>query len=343
MFDKMFYVFYAVVKKVFLFIIAGFMCLGTLSPTAYEEPQIKNENTGEYFLPDYGSPLISSHRCGKGVAPENTLLAIESNLEYASDDSAIMEIDVQITSDDQIVLYHSLWLDEMSDSEEYFGHKNIPVFAKTYEELRNLNMGEYFDVDGEYPYAGLRGEDIPDNIRITLLSDVFELVESQTNGQFRYIIEIKYPIHWGRRMVDGIYKMMNEYDIADRVVLASFWPDVTAYIDSAYKGKINRSANPFEIVDFYGCYTRNEELNPEDINFMCLQMPYYWDDGMLLVGNLGKASFIDYIHKYGLSAQYWTINRPDDAKFLAEAGADLLMTDYPERIRDVLYPVQDAA
>lgn len=337
MFDKIFYIFYAIVKKVFLFIIAGFMCLGTLSPTAYEEPQNPNYDTGEYFLPDYGNPLVSSHRSGKGEAPENTLKAIEASIENVTDKSSIIEMDVQITSDDQIVLYHSLWLEENSNSEEYFGHKYVPVFSKTYDELRNLNMGEFFKVDGEYPYAGLRGDEIPDDIRISLLSDVFDYVESNSDGQFRYIIEVKYPIHWGRSIVDGIYEMITEYDMADRVILASFWPDVTAYIDSKYDGKISRSANPFEIVDFYGCYTRNEELNPDDIKYTCLQMPYYWDDGMLLVGNLGKASFIDYIHKYGLSAQYWTINRPDDAKFLAEAGADLLMTDYPERIIEALY------
>ena len=339
MFGNLLFIFYEIIKKGFLFIIAGFMCLGTLSPTAYEEPQNPNYDTGEYFLPDYGNPLISSHRSGKGAAPENTLKAIRTNLEYADTDSAIIEMDVQITSDDQIVLYHSLWLEENSNSEEYFGHKYTPVFAKTYDELRNLNMGEFFKYEDEYPYQGLRGDDIPEDIRITLLSDVFDLIETEAPGKFTYIIEVKYPIHWARRIVDGIYDMITEYDMADRVIVASFWPDVTAYLDSKYEGKINRSANPFEIVDFYGSYTRNEDLDPDDIKFMCLQMPYYWDDGKLLVGNLGKASFIDYIHRYGLSAQYWTINRPDDAKFLAEAGADLLMTDYPERIRDALYPV----
>lgn len=34
--------------------------------------------------------------------------------------------------------------------------------------------------------------------------------------------------------------------------------------------------------------------------------------------------------------QYWTVNNADDARYLAKAGADLLMTDYPDRIRDAL-------
>lgn len=119
-------------------------------------------------------------------------------------------------------------------------------------------------------------------------------------------------------------------------IVASFWPDVSVYIDSKYEGKMNRSANPFEIVYLYGCYTRNEDLSEADLKYTALQMPYYWDDGILLVANLGKTGFIDYAHKYGISMQYWMVNNVDDTRYLAEAGADLLMTDYPDRIRDAL-------
>lgn len=323
-------------KKGILFIVAGLMCLSSFTAPVPEEPEVLNQNTGNYFLPDYGNTLISSHRSGRGAAPENTLMAIKSNLIYAESDSAIIEMDVQLTKDGEIVLYHSLYLDEMSDSAEYFGRKNTTVFSKTYDELRGLNMGENFKGDGSYPYKGLRGDDIPDEIRITALKDVFACVETEAPGKFRYIIELKYPHPWAPKIVDGIYEMMVQYNLADRVILASFWPDVSDYIDRNYSGKINRAANPFEIVDFYGCYTRNEKLNPEDIKFTALQMPYYWDDGKLLVANLGQTGFIDYAHKYGISVQYWTVNSETDAQALAYSGADLLMTDYPDRIRNAL-------
>ena len=320
-----------------LFIVAGIMCLSSFAPPEPQEPQIYNKDTGSYFLPDYGNTLISSHRSGRGAAPENTLMAVKSNLVFSSSDSAVIEMDVQLTKDEEIVLYHSLFLDEMSNSAEHFGTKNTPVFSKTYEELRELNMGEYFKSGDSYPYQGLRGEDIPDDIRITALRDVFECIETEAPGHYRYIIEVKYPNPWAAKIVDGIYEMMNEYSLNDRVIVASFWPDVSWYIDLKYPDKINRSANPFEIVDLYGCYTRNDDLSNEDFKYVALQMPYYWDDGKLLVANLGKTGFIDYAHKYGISMQYWTVNKPEDAKQLAHSGADLLMTDYPDRLRDALY------
>ena len=328
---------YTLLRKFPLFIVAGIMCLSSFAPPEPQEPQVFNKDTGSYFLPDYGSTLISSHRSGRGAAPENTLMAVKSNLVFASSDSAVIEMDVQLTKDDEIVLYHSLFLDEMSNSAEHFDKKNTPVFSKTYEELRELNMGEYFKSGDSYPYQGLRGEDIPDDIRITALRDVFECIETEAPGHYRYIIEVKYPNPCAAKIVDGIYEMMNEYSLNDRVIVASFWPDVSWYIDLKYPDKINRSANPFEIVDLYGCYTRNDDLSNEDFKYVALQMPYYWDDGKLLVANLGKTGFIDYAHKYGISMQYWTVNKPEDAKQLAHSGADLLMTDYPDRLRDALY------
>lgn len=328
---------YMFLRKTVLFVVAGIMCLSSFSPPSPVDPEVLNQNMGEYFLPDYGETLISSHRSGKGAAPENTLMAIKSNLVYSEDDSAIIEMDVQMTLDGVIVLYHSLSLDEFSNSAEHFGYESATVFSKTYEELRELNMGENFKSGDSYPYRGLRGDDIPDDIRITALEDVFACIETEAPGKYRYIIEIKYPTPWAPSIVDGIYAMMQEYDLGDRVILASFWPDVSAYIDETYGDEINRSANPFEIVDFYGCFTRNDDLSNEDIKFEALQLPYYWDDGLLLLGNFGKAEFIDYAHKYGISVQYWTVNNADDAKALAAAGADLLMTDYPDRIREALY------
>ncbi len=323
-------------KNGLFFLVAGVMCLSSFSQPVVEEPKVLNESTGEYFLPDYGETLVSSHRSGKGAAPENTLMAIKSNLVYASSDSAIIEMDVQLTKDGEVVLYHSLSLDEMSNSAEHFGVENTTVFSKTYEELRALNMGENFKSGDSYPYRGLRGEEIPDDIRITALKDVFACVESEAPGTYRYIIEVKYPHPWAPKIVDEIYRLMQEYDLGDRVIVASFWPDVSVYIDKKYGDEMNRSANPFEIVELYGCYLRNDDLSETELDYTCLQMPYYWDDGMLMVANLGRASFIDYAHKYGISMQYWTVNNADDAKNLAAAGADLLMTDYPDRIRDAL-------
>ncbi len=323
------------VKKVLIFIISGLMCLSSFSPVATIEPEVKNKNTGDYFLPDYGETLVAAHRSGKGNAPENTLAAVKNCLQ-SDERPDIFEMDIQLTKDGELVLYHSLWVNEKSDATEHFGNKYVPIFAKTYDELRELNFGETFKKDGEYPYAGLRGDDIPDDVKIVKVADVFDTIEAAAPGEFRYIVEIKYPFPWAPKMVDQLYTILSERNMTDRVIIGSFWNDVGHYIDNHYAGKLMRSANPFEIVDFYGKAIRDEKLNKDDIKFMSLQMPYYWDDGILIVSNLGRTKLIDYAHKYGISVQYWTVDKPEDAEALIYNGADVLMSDHPERIYDIL-------
>ncbi|MCR5485311.1 MAG: hypothetical protein K6F09_06930 [Clostridiales bacterium] len=319
------------IYRIITFIVGAIMCFSPLERPVITEPETKNYDTGCYFLPDYGHPLIAAHRTGKGLAPENTLMAIQSCVEDMDRDIDIFEMDLQLTKDKKLVLYHSLYLDEKSDAEEYFGKKNITVFSKTYAELRNLNMGEKFKSGGKTPYAGLRGDDIPDNLRIVLAEDAFDYIEEVGGGKYRYIVEIKYPSPWMQTMIKELYRMLSERDMLDRVIVGSYWNDVSHYIDNHYKGKLMRSANPFEIADFYGKFTRNEKLKKEKIKFMALQMPYYEDDGKFYIGNLGKTEFMEYAHKYGISVQYWTVNNADDVKALTLGGADVLMTDHPER------------
>lgn len=326
-------------KRTLFFLISGIMCISSFTAPVRVEPSNPNSNTGNCFLPDYGETLISAHRLGKGYAPENTIMAIKTCLES---DTRIdtLEMDLQLTKDGRLVLFHDLYLDEKSDSVEFFGKKNVTIFSKTYDELRNLNMGEYFKTGGKTPYAGLRGEDIPDDLRMVAVEDVFDYVEENAPGKYTYVVEIKYPHPWMPEMVDSLYEILNERGLCDRVIIGSFWNDASHYIDNHYAGKLLRSANPAEIIKFYGSYTRNESLNPDDIKFMSLQMPYYWENGRLLLGNLGKTEFIDYAHKYGISVQYWTVEDEQDIKDLYIGGADMIMTNHPDKVEKVINSVK---
>ncbi len=319
------------VYKAVLFIISGLMCVIPMEKSVMTEPTLKNADTGNYFLPDYGDTLIAAHRLGKGNAPENTLMAIEKCMDSQKYRADIFEMDIEMTSDGQLVLYHSLYLDEHSNAAEYFNEENVTVFSKTYDELKGLNMGEKYEKNDKYPYAGLRGDDIPDNLRIISLEEAIDYIEQSSNGEYRYVIEIKYPTPWAPSMVDKLYNILEERGMTDRVIVASFWRDVVNYIDNNYSGKLMRSAEPFEIVSFYGSFLAGEELERDDIKFMALQLPYYSDDGKFRGANFGNSEFIEYAHKLGISVQFWTVNDKEDMLALQLGGADVIMTNYVER------------
>ncbi|OQA64334.1 MAG: Glycerophosphoryl diester phosphodiesterase family protein [Firmicutes bacterium ADurb.Bin262] len=57
----------------------------------------------------------------------------------------------------------------------------------------------------------------------------------------------------------------------------------------------------------------------------------------MMIAHCGDAAFIDYAHRYGLAMCYWTVNTDGDVRALAAAGADVLMTDYPEKVYDIIH------
>ena len=321
-------------RNAVFFLLSGILCFSTFAPLPRTEPTVINKDTGDFFLPDYGRTHVAAHRMGKSLAPDNTMLALKTNLE-SSTPPDIIESDVQITKDGELVLYHDLFLEKRTDSETVFGRKYIPVFSKTYEELRRLNMGAKYESGSGSPYAGLQGDDVPDDLRIPKVADMIDYAESVNPGQFRYILEIKYPFPWAPKIVDKLYAILDARHMTDRVIVASFWPDVSHYIDLRYTGKLLRSANPLEVVDFYGCFKRGVDLTNEKFPFMALQMPYYWEGDRLMLANLGQTAFIDYAHRYGISVQYYTLSERDDIRDLYIGGADVLMTNNPGKVYSV--------
>ena len=117
------------------------------------------------YITEYLDPDISAHRSGAGIAPQNTLMAFENIVEQGDSLGVdTLEFDVQITADGELVLHHDLTYDATSNAAEAFGKENVYVSSVTLEEAQTLNMGENFKINGEYPYRGLRGDDIPENL-----------------------------------------------------------------------------------------------------------------------------------------------------------------------------------
>lgn len=88
------------------------------------------------FRPPAEYPFgIVCHRGANRIAPENTLPALECALAAGF---THFEIDLHITADGEIVVIHDPNLDRTTDG-------TGPVTAKTFEELRTLDAGSWFD------------------------------------------------------------------------------------------------------------------------------------------------------------------------------------------------------
>ena len=297
---------------------------------------IANEDATNPHIVSYGEMEISAHRSGAGIAPQNTLMAFEEvlkqNDKYGVD---TYEFDVQVTKDGKLIILHDLTYDSTSNAVEEFGHTDVYANELTYEEAQVLNMGENFEINGKYPYRGLRGDDIPYNLHVPLCEDIIDYIEKNSgNKEYNYIIEIKSKGKDGEVAADELYRIITERNLQDRAIWASSKQEVSNYMQKTYPD-MPRSANILEVLQFYIYARMDWDLDVAGVTYTALHIPFGSSaaDGII---NLGTRQVINYAHKYNIAAQYWTVNSAEDVEYLARNGADCVMTDYPDMAYEVL-------
>lgn len=273
---------------------------------------------------------ISAHRSGGGIAPEESLMAFKNCAENDSFSIDVFEFDLHITKDNVLVLLHDDTLDRTSNVEEVFGETEVRPETKTYEELRQLNIGAKFvDPDGKMPFADM--SEPTDDLRILRVEDVLDYLNAK--GDYKYIIEIKNSDDLGKKGVDILYQILVEKNLLDRVIFGTFHAEVSEYVDENYPD-MARSTGITEVLKFYFAALTNSKSYEPPCNV--LQIPYggiFNTFGL----NTGTAQVINYAHEHDMAVQYWTINDEEDMEYLISIGADCIMSDYP----DVLYNVKN--
>lgn len=315
-------------------IIVGVIAVIVIAMTISGQHRSKPENVKTY---DTTNPYIleetdiSGHRSGGGIAPEETMMAFKNCAENPNFAINVFEFDLHITKDDVLVLLHDDTLDRTSDCVEVFGEEDVRPETKTYEELRQLNMGAKFETDdGEMPYKDLKGDAVTDDLRILRLEDALDYLTSV--GDYKFIIEIKNGEDLGRKGVDILHEVLVERNLVDKVIFGTFQKEISEYVDTTYTD-MTRSTSIMEVLKFYGAVLTNSKSYEPPCTV--LQIPY---GGIFktLGLNLGTAQVINYAHSHDMAVQYWTINEAEDMEYLMSIGADCIMTDYP----DVLYKVK---
>ncbi len=282
---------------------------------------VSTDHASNPLITPLGITMLSGHRAGGGIAPENTMMALKNCVENPDYELDIFEFDIRLTADGIPVLLHDSTFDRTSDSEKVFGTSGVRPGDKTLAELKRLNMGAGFrNDDGEMSFAELT--EVPDDLRITTLDEAMTYLEAQ--GKYGYIIEIKNSGEIGMKAADILYETLKKYDALSRTVVGTFNNEVTAYMDATYPD-MQRSAGVNEVIRFYLYSLINWPAGEDAFDFVALQIPT--TDYTI---NLGTSRVINYAHKHNIAVQYWTINDADEMKRLQSIGADAIMTDVPD-------------
>lgn len=292
-----------------------------LTRDSRQAPRDFPEASSDLITP-LGITMLAGHRAGGGMAPENTLRALRTSAESGAYRLDALEFDVHLTADGVLVLLHDGTLDRTSDGAEVFGESHVEVGSKTYAQLRRLNMGARFVAeDGSRPYAGLTGEQVPEDLRILCLDDALAYLEKR--GPFYYVIEIKDSGERGFQAADTLYAALRAHGCLQRAVVGTFHNGVTAYMDRACPD-MRRSAGVREVVRFYFRALLNLPLDGKSLPYEALQIP-----ATDFFVNLGTSRIVNYAHARNIAVQYWTINEAAQMEKLQRIGADAVMTDYP--------------
>ena len=290
---------------------------------------------------------VHGHRGARGLWPENSLRAFAAALSIGVD---VLELDVVLTKDRQLVVSHDPVPNPAitKDADGKWIGKAVPPFKEmTYERIARFDVGE---IRPGSKYRSRFSEQMPvQGTRIPRLQEVFELVRRSGNEGVRLNIETKIsPIASDRSaapaaIVDVLLAEIASAGMGKRVIVQSFdWrtlqlvqkkaPSIpTAYLTAERSWLDNVTADDagpspwtagFDSREFGGSPAKMVEAAGGSI-----WSPYYRD---LTADRLAEAKAL------GLEVIVWTVNNTATMSELIKRGVDGIITDYPNRMRQVL-------
>lgn len=262
---------------------------------------IASENLSRYPFMAYEKPLFFAHRGGALTAPENTLAAFQTGAQYGAQ---ALELDIQLTSDNEIVVIHDPVVDRTTN-----GTGSVASF--TYAELRQLDAGYRFTPD--------QGQTFPfrdQGITIPALREVFDQFPS-----LRINIDLKADDPHREHV---LWTLIQEYHASERIMIGSETHPPIARFRQLTQGRVATSASTREVLAFLAAYWSHTArwLKPA---FQALQVPET-QSGIRIV----SPATIQAAHRLGIDVHVWTVNERADMERLISWGVDGLMVDRPD-------------
>ncbi len=287
---------------------------------------------------------LLGHRGARGLLAENTLPSLAKPFEFGADG---IEFDVQLSKDNELVIYHDLRLKSniTRDADGKWIKKLGPAVRDlTLKQLRQYKLGR-INKRSAYGLLYSKQQILPDQT-IPTLAELVEYFDKQRLNQAILNIEIKHspkepglcprPTTLAKKVVDEIHRLK----INNRCVVSCFnWAVIKAVreIDSSLSIGCLTTVDPTEntltpVNNKPSLW--NAGLDIRDFNRVTPEMvaafgaeywiPYY--------KNLSKAH-LDIAHSHHLKVFTWTVNHKATMKKLMQWGTDGIISDYPDKLQ----------
>lgn len=300
---------------------------------------------------------VQAHRGGIGLTVESTLASFDKALRLGV---STLELDVQITQDGQAVVTHDRKVNGAKCQDTAPATPGDPEYPYVGKFVNTLSLSQVRTLDcGSRPLAQFPGQETSPGARMPLLSEVFDLVQAYGAEDVALNVETKVeagaPSETAPReeFVQVTDREIRQAGIADQVTIQSFdWgslmrmkqvdPELplvalTNY-DFLQTGQPGASpwlggididdfgGDPIKAIDSFGAsafspvhgFPQNGKVTDADYK------PYV------------TREMVDEAHGYGIAVIPWTVDDKATMAKLIDDGVDGLITDYPDRLREVL-------
>ncbi len=249
-------------------------------------------------------------------APKNTVMSLERTL-FAHDFRAeLLFYKVALTADGILITLDGE-LNEQSNAENFFGDKNAKPSEYSYAQLRGLNMGENFEKDG-FPYRGLRGENIPEDLKILSVLELFE--KCRSNTQLLFLFQITDSGKNTAKALGKLNELLTQFELSNRVTIVAS-QRVAYLIDKSFH-TLNRTASPTETSKLYLDFVFG--IEPKNLRYKTI---FITSQNFYL--NIAGGDFINFAHKYRLEVYISTKNDNNDILKQIKRNADAIISSVP--------------
>lgn len=273
---------------------------------------------------------IVGHRGTRGFMPENTIPGFKRALEIGAN---TLEFDIHLTKDHRVIIHHdnsfSPFYTTQPDGRPIAENEreHFRFYQMDYQEIEKFMLGK--ENQGRFPFQKQISASVP------LLSKMFEALEGFVKEKHRprptYLLEIKSnpdpsvhgveqasPEEYMKALIKELSPYLNS--LKGRLIIQSFDPAPLRIL----KKELNGIPLGF-LMEEKSC-SLEKALN--QLNFA----PDFYNPCDFLVSQ----ELVDRCHRQKIKVLPWTVQRKPRIRELVKMGVDGIISDYPNRVREVL-------
>jgi glycerophosphoryl diester phosphodiesterase len=285
---------------------------------------------------------LQGHRGARGLAPENTLPAFERALAIGV---TTLELDVSLSADGVVVIAHDPFLNPLftrdAGGQWLSGSRGPLIRSLSLAQLQSYDVGR---IQPGTPYASTFGsQQAVDGTHIPTLAALFERVRMLGDQNVRFNIETKINPEQPEnsaspeQLTDALLQVVRDAGMLARVSIQSFDWRTLQQVQRLEPGIATvyltvQSPNNDSVRS--GTWTAGFKI----AQHASVPAMVKAAGGAVWSPNGGALTqaLVQQAQALGLKVIPWTINQASDMERLIGWGVDGLITDYPDRLRDIM-------